>query len=375
MESRRNGSAGRRLGIPSTLDITPRWGWFALSATSLGYVGLLIALAPGNNPAVPLLMAVPMVVAGTCFGLRATFVVTGLLLVATALVIETVGAGVEATVGEYQGIPILMLVLLGAAVGRLHDLTAAMAQEVDRARAAEMELQEAQARLQDIVNAKDELIASVGHELRTPLTAVLGFAELLRVGSETDIAPADRREMVEFIARESFELSGKVDDLLVAARIEIDRLEVTRVPTVLRAQVSQVLEGWDRSELPDIHVTGDDVRAMADPARVRQILRNLITNAVRYGGDRITVRVGDAQSGALVEVSDNGPGLPKSEWERIFEPHYKYHDEPNQPGSAGLGLTVSRGLAERMGGSLTYRFDGQQSRVVLVLPTLTDRTD
>ncbi|MGD2103432.1 MAG: ATP-binding protein, partial [Acidimicrobiia bacterium] len=126
---------------------------------------------------------------------------------------------------------------------------------------------------------------------------------------------------------------------------------------------------WDRSEVPDLDVTGEDVRAVADPARVRQILRNLITNAVRHGGDRISVKVGESTSGAYVEVSDNGPGLPKTEWEKIFEPHYRYHLDPNQPGSAGLGLTVSRGLAEKMGGSLTYRHDGQESRVRLLLPT------
>lgn len=349
-----------------------RWAVFALVSTYLGYIGLIIILAPREEPAAPLLMAVPILVAGAFLGLRAALVVTVTLLLATSLILELIGSGVAETVSTYRGIPILMLVVMGVVVGRLHDVSVAMAKEIQRSRLVEHELRAAEARLESLLDAKDQLIASVGHELRTPLTAVLGFAELLLVGDDTDMEPVEREEMVEFIAREAFDLSGIVDDLLVAARIEIDRLEVTRVPTSLRAQVSQVLEGWEKAQLPDLEIAGDDVRAVADPARVRQILRNLITNAIRYGGDRIVVRVGEDGASAFVEIADNGEGLPKTEWERIFDPHYRYHVEPTRPGSAGLGLTVSRGLAERMGGSLTYRHDGQMSRVKLVLPMFGD---
>ncbi len=369
------GSVGQRPGLWSLWMVDTRWAMLALAFTSIGYIGLMLALAPGPEPAAPMLMVVPILVAGACFGLRAALLTTAAMLIATGLILEVFGVGIAETVSTYRGIPILMVVLVGAVVGRLHDVSVAMAREVQRARLAEHELRAAETRLQGLLDAKDQLIASVGHELRTPLTAVLGFAELLRVGEESDMAPTEREEMVQFIAREAFDLSAIVDDLLVAARIEINRLEVTRVPTSLRAQVSQVLEGWDRAELLGLEIVGDDVRAIADPARVRQILRNLISNAIRYGGNRIVVSLGiDGSEGAttFVEVADNGSGLPMTEWERIFEPHYRYHDAPAVPGSAGLGLSVSRGLAERMGGSLTYRFDGQMSRVRLVLPAFVE---
>jgi signal transduction histidine kinase len=372
VESHRVGSAGRRLGWLGLWAVEPRWALFMLASTYLGYIGLIIALAPGENPAAPMLMAIPILVAGACFGVWVSLIVTGTLLVITSVVVELLGAGVMETVSVYRGIPILMLVVVGVVVGRLHDVSVAMAKEIQRSRFVERELRATEARLEGLLDAKDELIASVGHELRTPLTAVLGFAELLRVGGENEMAQPEREEMVEFIAREAFDLSGIVDDLLVAARIEIDRLEITRVPTSLRAQVAQVLEGWDRVQLPDLELVGDDVRAVADPARVRQVLRNLITNAIRYGGDRIIVNIGADATGAYVDVLDNGPGLPKTEWERIFEPHYRYHVDPNRPGSAGLGLTVSRGLAEKMGGTLNYRYDGQMSRFRLLLPTFRD---
>jgi signal transduction histidine kinase len=369
VESRDVGWGGRRSGSFTFWAVGTRRALFLLLSTYVGYIGLIVVLAPREEPAAPLLMAVPILIAGACLGLRAALVVTGTLLLATSLIIELLGAGVAETVSTYRGIPILMLVVAGVVVGRLHDVSKAMAEEIQRSRLTENQLRVAEARLEGLLDAKDELIASVGHELRTPLTAVLGFAELLRIGEESELAADEREEMVEFIAREAFDLSGIVDDLLVAARIEIDRLEITRVPTSLRAQVAQVLEGWDKAALPDFEVIGDDVRAVADPARTRQILRNLISNAIRYGGDRIVVSVGQDAAGAHVDVLDNGPGLPKTEWERIFEPHYRYHVEPSRPGSAGLGLTVSRGLAERMGGHLIYRYDGQMSRVRLFLPT------
>lgn len=71
-------------------------------------------------------------------------------------------------------------------------------------------------------------------------------------------------------------------------------------------------------------------------------------------------------------MSDNGTGLPLSEWELIFEPYHRSHDETTRPGSLGLGLAVSRSLAERMGGTLKYRHDGQQSRFTLHLPNGQD---
>jgi signal transduction histidine kinase len=362
------GTAAGELGSLSFWVVERKWARLALYGSIFGYVGLMLVLASRAEPAAPLLMAVPILIAGAWFGMRTALLVTGGLLLVTGVIVETVGIGVAETLSTYRGIPIIMLVVVGVVVGRLHDVSVALAKEVQRSRLAEHDLRAAEARLQGLLDAKDELIATVGHELRTPLTAVLGFAELLRLGDETDMAEGDRREMVEFIAREAFDLTSIVDDLLVAARLEVDRLDVTRVPTSLRAQASQVLEAWDNVDRPNIEVSGEDVRAVGDPARVRQILRNLITNAIRYGGAQITVAVGNDTQGAFVEVSDNGKGLPMNEWERIFEPHYRYQADSAKPGGTGLGLTVSRGLAEKMGGTLTYRFDGQMSRFRLTLP-------
>ncbi|MGH8950412.1 MAG: ATP-binding protein [Acidimicrobiia bacterium] len=347
------------------------WARLLLFLATAGYLLVLFSVAPPDNPAVALLALVPLVIAGGLFGLRVAMVFAGGLIVVTVLAIEVIGPGFGVVFETYQGIPLLMFVLIGLVVGRLRDLRTEIEEELGHRRRVELELLDAQRQLREQLEAKDELIASVGHELRTPLTAVLGFAEMLRIGNETEMTSEDRDEMVEFIAREAFDLSGIIDDLLVAARIEIGKLEVTDVPTALRAQLAQVVEGWDSGTIARIEIKGDGPRASADPARVRQILRNLISNALRYGGEDIEVELGTDRDAVFLEVRDDGAGLPAEEWERIFEPYYRYHSESSQPGSVGLGLTVARGLAELMEGSLTYRrYDGQ-SIFTLRLPQAT----
>jgi signal transduction histidine kinase len=344
-----------------------KWTLFWLGVAVAGYLVVLF-VALDTSPSVALLAVVPILIAGVSYGMRAVAAVILLLYLITGLALELVGSGIANTVQTYWGIPFVLLAVVGLVVGRLHDVQVRLVEKIDHARQVESQLRETQSRLVDSLDSKDELIASVGHELRTPLTAVLGFAEMLRLGNDAEMNPADREEMVGFIAREASGLSGLIDDLVVAARIEIDRLEITRVPTSLKAQVAQVVEGWDPDQLANIRIKGDGAKALADPARVRQIIRNLITNAQGYGGENVEITFGVDDEGAYVEVADNGTGLPLSEWELIFEPYHRYHDDITRPGSLGLGLTVSRSLAERMGGTLKYRHDGQQSRFTLHLP-------
>lgn len=346
----------------------PTWHRVLLGLVLVGYLTILIVFPPEDGPTVASLAIVPLVVAGSLFGLKAALAVMAVLVVATGLVFELAGPGVATILATYRGVPLLMFALTGIVVGRLRDVRTTLEYELEERRKVELELRDTQRRMEGLLAAKDELITSVGHELRTPLTAVLGFAQMLRIGDGVDMPAADRKEMVGFIAREAFELSGIIDDLLVAARIEIGKLEITRVPTSLRGQVAQVLEVWEAPEVRGVEVSGDEAKASADPARVRQILRNLIANALRYGGDHIEVRIGREGSEVSVEVSDDGPGLPENEWETIFRPYYRFHSEISQPNSLGLGLTVSRGLAELMDGRLDYRHDKGRSIFALRLP-------
>ncbi len=223
--------------------------------------------------------------------------------------------------------------------------------------------------LRALSRSKDQFLASVSHELRTPLTGVLGFAELLRDGPE-DLTEEERRFMISNVAEEATDLAAIIDDLLVAARSELDLLAITRVPVSLRAQVAQVLENTDARLRDRIDLVGD-VRqtAIGDPGRVRQIIRNLITNAVRYGGDRIEVRFGVGDGMVRVDVADDGPGPPREDWDRIFEPYYRAHQGADtQPAALGIGLSVARHLARLMDGELNYRREDEWSVFRLALP-------
>lgn len=216
------------------------------------------------------------------------------------------------------------------------------------------------------IEARDRLISSVSHELRTPLTGILGYAELL--GSDA-VDDRERTEMVERIIEQGWDLSHIVEDLLTRARVEAKALKPARVPVSLAAQAAQVLEGW----LPDtehrIALVGDGgVRALGDPARVRQIIRNLIVNAVRYGGPTIEIESGTRPGCAWLTVTDDGGGIPREHENLIFDPYHRLDPHQRAPGGLGLGLSISRQLACLMEGDLTYRRDGGRTVFELSLP-------
>ncbi|CAN5741627.1 hypothetical protein BH23ACT4_BH23ACT4_04950 [soil metagenome] len=224
----------------------------------------------------------------------------------------------------------------------------------------------AERHLQELMAAKDKFIASISHELRTPLTAVVGFAELLHHAGD-DLPDTDRRQMIQTIAEQGSDLAALVDDLLVSARLELGQLTVTQVPVTLSAQAAQVLEGTAPNDR-EVTIEGDPTVARADPARVRQILRNLITNAIRYGGPKLRIHITQAADTAVLQVLDNGPGIPHHAWEDIFRPYHRLNQPTTQTESVGIGLSVSRQLAHLMAGDLTYRHQDGWSTFELTLP-------
>lgn len=243
----------------------------------------------------------------------------------------------------------------GELTARDHRTLTAVASQISSAvsriaavRRLELEVEEKR----ELIRSKDQLIASVSHELRTPLTAILGFAEVL-ADESMSFTDEDKDQATTFIAAEARDLGNIVEDLLTAARADLNTLVVQRKPIAIRSAVEQAANAIAH---PDrVEVDGDDLVVLADPPRVRQILRNLFSNAAKYGGRRIVVRVGADGDDVLVSVRDDGEGVPVAGEERIFHPYESAHVEPSQPGSVGLGLTISRTLARLMDGDLTYR--------------------
>jgi PAS domain S-box-containing protein len=224
----------------------------------------------------------------------------------------------------------------------------------------------AQQALEDLVRAKDELVASVSHELRTPLTVVHGLAQELN-NNWMDFSVMEQKEFVALIAQQSAEVAYIVEDLLVAARADVGNLPLSCDVIDLHEQVTAVL-----GSVPDLAVelrgSSPAPRLYADATRVRQIVRNLLTNAQRYGGPNRSVRYGREDEIVWLEVTDDGAAIAPEEVERIFEPYHRAHDFPTQPSSVGLGLAVSLTLARLMGGGISYRHEEGLSIFRLELP-------
>ncbi len=220
--------------------------------------------------------------------------------------------------------------------------------------------------LERLIRSKDEFVAAVSHELRTPLTAVVGLAQELRRDLGR-FSPSELEEFVGLIADQATEVAHIVEDLLVVARSDIGQVTVVPEPVAVRAEIERVAA----AVFPDgmLPVSGDEATVVADPARLRQILRNLVTNAIRYGGSRVEAAVETDGTMTAIDVRDDGDGVPEPDREHIFEPYRSAHQRAGQPASVGLGLTVSRQLARLMGGDLVYLRDGPWSVFRLTLPS------
>ncbi|HEX6913058.1 MAG TPA: HAMP domain-containing sensor histidine kinase, partial [Longimicrobium sp.] len=204
---------------------------------------------------------------------------------------------------------------------------------------------------------KTRFIRNVSHEFRTPLSSIIGFASLLeREGDALD--PALRAEYLAIVLRNARHLLHVVNDLLNISKVEAGTLEVTLVPlraaeaaaAVITSLAPQAEERGVRIRLED-----DGARpALADSGRLRQVLFNLLENAVKYsppGGD-IVVRACEKGGEVRLEVADQGPGIDPANQDRLF----KEFSRVNPPGmrvvGAGLGLALSRMLTDAMGGRI-----------------------
>ncbi|MEA3510324.1 MAG: HAMP domain-containing sensor histidine kinase [Actinomycetota bacterium] len=224
---------------------------------------------------------------------------------------------------------------------------------------------EAERKLQDLIRSKDQFVATISHELRTPLTAVVGIAEELR-DSNGSISEVERQELLGLVADQGLEVSRIVEDLLIVARSDAGNLIINSQQVDLGTEARNVAQAIDPSIT--VETSGSPV-VVADSQRVRQIIRNLITNAQRYGGSTIRVVVGDEGARGFLEVRDNGEPLALTSRTDIFEPYSRAEQRTGVTASVGLGLTVSRRLARHMGGDLIYVHDGDETIFLLTLAT------
>jgi two-component system, OmpR family, sensor histidine kinase BaeS len=240
------------------------------------------------------------------------------------------------------------------------------------------ELEQEESRREQLDRLKDEFVLTASHELRSPLTSVQGFAELLML--ERDSLTPRQAETVEVILDNCRHLVRLLNDLLDLARSDAGRLSIQPRPTEVAPLVEDVVRtmraqteaaGQQLSEdvppgLPPIEV---------EPDRIRQILMNLLTNAHEYTPEGASIGVAGRALGAEVEisVSDDGPGIPEEQLQRIFDRFTRGDAGLTQRvGGTGLGLAISKSLAEAHGGSISAESTvGQGSTFRLRLPIAT----
>jgi PAS domain S-box-containing protein len=247
------------------------------------------------------------------------------------------------------------------------------ARDVTERKRAEESLRLAKEAADAANTAKSAFLANVSHELRTPLGALLGFSELL-----AESRPAERAAFVEAIRRNGEMLSSIIDDVLDLSKIEADRLDIERVPFRLDELLMDVqgmfaIKTHERGIALSFDI--EPIKGLglcSDPVRLRQIVINLVSNAVKFtSGGSVLVearRVGDE---LVIAVEDTGIGMSEEQRERLFQPFVQ--GDPSMArryGGTGLGLALSRRLARALGGELVLESTalgrGSRFRVTLV---------
>ena len=207
---------------------------------------------------------------------------------------------------------------------------------------------------------KSDFVTAVSHELRTPLTSIYGFAETL-LRQDVMFGEEERQTFLRYIASESQRLTTIVDTLLNVARLDTGDLQVNLAPTDVRAVVSDVVQLAEHAPAANGHdfvveLPEHALDAEADGEKLRQILANLVDNAVKFspGGGRVIVAA--RANGEVVEVRvvDEGVGIPEEEQRRIFTKFYRGESMTRDPSTTGtgLGLFIARGLVSAMGGRM-----------------------
>ncbi len=237
---------------------------------------------------------------------------------------------------------------------------AALARERDR---MQEEMVEAEA-LRRSDELKTALLRSISHDLRTPLTSIIAGGAALGSAAPTD---EERAELSAAIVADGGRLSRLVENLLDMSRLEAGKAEPHREQTDLAEVLEGAREAVAGAELVELALARELPPVEADAAQLERAFANLLENAIRHGGERpvkVTARPGGGK--IAVRVVDQGPGIPESEWRRIFEPFQ--HGSANGAGS-GLGLAIAKGFVEANGGEIAVEsLPGQGSSFVVAFP-------
>jgi PAS domain S-box-containing protein len=260
----------------------------------------------------------------------------------------------------------------------LREQAVSLANTMSELKALNEELNQRQIDLEKAMTARSRFYASMSHELRTPINAVLGYSTLLL---ENIYGPLNEKQQegIERTQKAARHLLELVNDVLDLSKIEAGKIDLRPQPVSFPSLVEDLfvtvrpLADQYGSTLA-LQLDGDPIRIVSDPRRVRQILLNLLSNAIKFGGGKpVRVNIGRRDDGGVrVSVIDEGAGIASDDQERIFQEFVQLGKTQLQEGT-GLGLPISRRLAELLRGSLVVRSEiGKGSTFELSLPATVD---
>jgi two-component system sensor histidine kinase/response regulator len=259
--------------------------------------------------------------------------------------------------------------------------TTELATTIAQLRDSEQQAQDAREEAMQASQAKSVFLANMSHELRTPLNAVIGFAQLMERDARI---PADQREHLEIIHESGEHLLGLINDVLSLSKVEAGKLALNPAPFRLSKLLDLVREMVrPRCEAKgltlEFDVDGAPAAVLGDEGKLRQVLLNLLGNAVKFtesGG--IVLRARWADGRAAVEVEDTGPGIAAEEMERLFRPFDQTETGRRAAEGSGLGLVISREIVRLMGGDITTRSEvgrGTTFRFEVDLPACDEQQE
>jgi PAS domain S-box-containing protein len=234
--------------------------------------------------------------------------------------------------------------------------------------------------------AKSEFVAAISHELRTPITSIKGYVELLLSGAAGNVSP-QQSHFLDVVGANTERMVSLVSNLIAVSEMEQGTIQIDPVPVdvagIIRDAVLGVRSDLDERNLDlSMNLPPDLSPVKGDPRRLRQILDNLLTNAIRFTrpGGRITIWAAEAhmedmdvsaQDYLVVSIRDTGVGIPPEEHGRIFEKYYQVENPLSmEAGGSGMGLAIVRSLVEAHGGRVWVESQvGEGSTFSLVLPT------